>query len=114
MSRVFIPQDPTRRNRATGEWERSIDLTPAEKFGSLVFLLQSGRAPEANSVVAVMSDKLRDYSGDDYLLPVGDPSLIAVMAILAAAANDGCVRMLMWSRQTQDYYVSEIWTQGEN
>lgn len=113
MSRVFIPQDPQRRNRVTGDWERAVDLRPAEKFGELVFILQAGRAPPANTVVGTMTSFLDTYCDDDYLLPIGDPSLIAVMSIIASDMNDGFIKMLLWDRASHEYNVSEIWTKGD-
>ncbi len=38
-SRVFVVQEPCRRDRATGEWAPKFDLSPAERFGQMVVIL---------------------------------------------------------------------------
>ena len=87
MSRAFVVQD-----------RRKLDLSAALEFGELVLLL-----PENNNVLNNPRDTLRrlerglsDFSDDDYLLAIGDPSAIALAAIVAARANNGRLKMLRW------------------
>lgn len=114
MSRVYVAKDPKRRNRATGEWERAIDLTPARKFGELVFLLPDGSRPALSQrLVDELRHGLKDYSDNDYLLPVGDPALIALTAAIAARTNGGRLRLLCWDRLLRCYLASDVLAWGQ-
>ncbi len=55
------------------------------------------------------------YTRDDYLVAIGDPSLIAIAAAIAVEKTGGLLRLLKWDRQTNDYLVVEInvWTANE-
>lgn len=97
--RVFIVQDQFRRHPENDSLVSKFDFSQAGAFGTLVFLL----SPDANpfspneGVVAELSDKLFDYSSNDFLLLTGNPVLIGWVTAIAAKANHGKVRMLQWN-----------------
>ncbi len=80
------------------------DLTPASIYGQ-VEVLYAGRNPglALQPIVQSMRRQLRDFSDDDYLLPLGDPVLIGIAASIAAEMNRGVVSFLRWDRQTRQY-----------
>ncbi len=107
--RVFAPQQPSRFDTATRLWIPTMNMAPAEKYGELVVLLP----PNANRLhtaplVAAMSERMKDFNDQDWLVAIGDPSLIAAAACIAARKTGGLLRLLKWDRMTSDYLTTEI------
>ena len=73
MSRVFVVQEPARRE--AGRWLPKFDLSPAEAFGELVLMLPHGNVPmDPGPTRAILRKALRDFAfGSDHLLLLGDP-----------------------------------------
>lgn len=110
MSKVFVPQVPSRFEKGVG-WVPQVDLSAAGKFGEIIVMLP----PEANRLhtsplAAALREKMSDFSKEDYLVAVGDPTIIGVAAALAAVKTGGLLRFLKWDRQTSDYIVTEFRT----
>lgn len=100
MSRVFVVQNVCWNNPRTGQWEPKHDLTPAELFGEIRYLLE----PDANpfnpaQVNATLMERLGDFGSEDFLLLTGNPVLIGMAVATAAAYNDGKVTLLQWDRR---------------
>lgn len=101
--RVFVVQESTDRDGA-----RSVDLSPAQKFGTLVFLNPSDMLPQDWApAVKRMWELLNDFGDDDFLLPAGrgaggDIAKGIAMAI-AASVNNGQVQLLRWNSKRRDY-----------
>lgn len=107
--RVFAPQVPSRYDSATRLWVPTMNMEPAEKHGKLVVMLP----PNANRMhtaplIAAMREQMADYTDSDMLVAVGDPTLIAVAALIAARKTGGPVRMLKWDRMAGDYLVVDV------
>lgn len=103
MARVFITQNPMRRN-VHKELVHKYDLTPAREFGNLEVLLPSGPvliSPE--SAVSKLREKLSSFTKDDWLLCLGDPVAIAAASAIVAEVNDGVIPVLVWDRQVRQY-----------
>jgi hypothetical protein len=107
MPRVFAPQIPSRYDRASRLWVPTMNLSPAEKHGELVVMLP----PEANRLhtaplVAALRERMKDFGPDDWLVAVGDPSLIAAAACIASRQSGGVLRLLKWDRLASDYIAT--------
>lgn len=101
-ARVFVVHEPMRRNDRGG-MESQFDLTRARRYGELVPLL-NGRLPlSTEPIIEELQRKLRDFHDEDHLLAVGSPTAIAWAAIVAARANSGRVKMLVWDRESKSY-----------
>lgn len=108
MSRVFIPQLRSTYDAATRLWIPTVNVQPAERFGELITLLppnasQLHTAPLAQAI----REKMRDVNEQDWLLALGDPSLIGVASALMVRKT-GKLRMLKWDRRTGDYLTVEV------
>jgi len=108
--RVYAPQQPSKFDGATKLWIPTMNLDPAKRFGELVILLPpSANRLHTDPLVKVMKDQMEGYSDKDYLIAVGDPSLIAAAAMIAyRRSKTGTVRILKWDRVVSDYIVAEI------
>lgn len=107
--RVFAPQVPSRYDSATRLWVPTMNLEPAHKYGEVVVILP----PNANRLhtaplIAAMRERMADFCEKDSLVAVGDPTLIAAAALIAARKTGGAVRMLKWDRMAGDYLLVEV------
>jgi hypothetical protein len=108
MSKVYAPQVPSRYDSATRLWVPSVNLDPAKQFGELIVMLP----PNANRLhisplIVAMREQMKDYCEDDYVIAVGDPSLIAVASCIATRKAGGLLRILKWDRQSSTYLAVE-------
>jgi hypothetical protein len=109
MPRVFAPQQPSRFDTSTRLWIPTMNMQPAAKYGELVVLLP----PNANRLHTVplleaLKTGMSDFTKDDWLVAVGDPSLIAAAACIASRKTGGVLRLLKWDRLTSDYIAAEM------
>lgn len=104
MSRVYVVQNQHRWSRQEQGFEPKFDLSPAEQFGELVYLLSPTAAPfRPEPVIQELKEKLRDFTSDDHLLLVGNPCLIGFAVAIAAQYNSGSVSLLQWSGKDGRY-----------
>ena len=103
--RVFVVQRPTQRDD-DGSIVPSMDLSPAKEHGELYYILREDQNPFTDPSATVrdidryFTDQL--FGEDDYLLLVGNPILIALVAATAADYVPA-LRMLQWHRQQRRY-----------
>lgn len=109
MPRVFVPQEPSRFDAASKLWIPTINLAPAQKFGEVIVMIPPGASRlHTAPLVQVLKDRMADYAEDDCVVAVGDPSLIAAAACIAARKAGGLLRMLKWDRQLSEYLSVEL------
>lgn len=118
-SKVYVVQQPMRRvsqedvdrgfygKDSLGTFVPSFDLSPALKYGDIELLLDTGVivgiaiAP----LYRTFTEKLRNYTSNDYILPTGDPVAMGLAIHLAAKYNGGVVNILRWDRRERKYIV---------
>lgn len=100
-----------RRGRVFVTQASDANVLPASSFGELVFLLPRDHIVglHGQQVLDEALAKLRTACERDWLLPVGDPVAIS---LLAAAFHEraGVLRLLKWDRQEKRYYPVELST----
>lgn len=109
MAYVYITQEPSRFDRGSGMWVSTANLSPAKTHGALrvMFPPEASRSdPEV--LLAAMKEAMRDYSENDCLLALGDPTIYAMAAAIAAQKTDGLLRLLKWDRLTSTYSLVEV------
>jgi hypothetical protein len=93
---------------------RPMDLTPAAEFGEVVILMQHSQSMLAPvPTVRSLNEKLRDFSDNDFILPVGDPVLISTVAMVASAKNSGRAKYLKWDKRLRKYSVIQVDLSGK-
>ena len=107
--RVFVVNQPMRRDPATNAWVNAMDLGAAREHGELIFMLPAGRLPaDANAIVRAVRRSMASFRPEDYLLLVGDPRAIAIAAAVAADLTDGSLNLLNWRRSQLCYEASIV------
>jgi hypothetical protein len=107
-SKVYIPQQPSKYDYTIKDWVPIVNMQAAKRFGEFIVMLPPNAARLATApLIVIMKEKMANYKRDDYLVAIGDPSLIAAAAIIAYE-KAGLLRLLKWDRQTSDYIETEI------
>lgn len=109
MSKVFVPQMPSRFDTSIRAWVPTVNMSPASAYGEIVVLLP----PEANRLnigplIDILKERMLIYTEEDHIVAVGDPSLFAAACCIAARKCGGLVRMLKWDRNATDYIAIEF------
>ena len=104
MSKVYVVQSTRKRDQRDGSFKPKFDLEPAKTWGELVELVSPTAKPfNAQVLIDEMREKLKDFSDEDYLLPIGNVTIISMAVTLAQEQNNGRVKLLQWSGTNQSH-----------
>lgn len=104
MNKVFIIQNPMRRDERSGELIHSFDLTPARSYGELEVLLPAGPVLlSTEHAIRTLRSKLQGFTDKDHLLCLGDPVAIAAASAMVSEINNGVIPLLVWDRRVREY-----------
>lgn len=104
MAVVYVVQKQMKVDSRTGDMVSRFDLTQAERFGRIEFLLSPKARPYgAGGIITELYNKLELFSDNDYLLLVGNQCLVGFAMSVAADMNNGRVNILQWSGRDQAY-----------
>lgn len=110
---VYITQESARK--VEGEWVPQFDMTPAAEYGELRVLMPAGSSLfNVVPTVRSLKEKLKTFCDDDFLLPMGDPSIMATAAMLASHINGGKVKILKWDRGYGRYVPVQVDISGRS
>ena len=86
------------------------NILSAEKYGDVALLLPEGSQLVLSTAPTVrrLKSKLKDFSDDDYLLLMGDPSAIGIACAVASSNNRGRFKCLKWDKREYKYYPVEV------
>jgi len=72
------------------------NVIPANEYGELVPLFEEGKQIMLSPAPAIRKakEKLRNFSDDDFLLLIGDPSMIGLACAVASDNNRGKYKVL--------------------
>jgi len=105
---VYVVQNQHRYDREKGRLVEKFDLSPAEEYGDVRFLLGPGASPfNPAPVIEELRENLNGFNDDDHLLLIGNPCLIGFAVAIAADVNWGRVNLLQWSGKDQRYISVE-------
>ena len=108
MPKVYAPQVPSKYDPATKLWVPSINLDPANMYGEVVVMLPpNANRLHINPLMVALREQMKDFTDEDYVIAVGDPSLIAAAACLAVRKTNGLLRILKWDRMSSSYIPVE-------
>ncbi len=102
MSTVYIVCEPT--YKLSDHSIKQMDLTPAREYGDIEVLLPNSQSLLSPvPTVRILREKLKHFSDEDYILPVGDPVLMSTVAMVAGDINNGKVTFLKWDKHVRKY-----------
>lgn len=85
------------------------DISPAREFGQIKILTEHNQSMSASvPMVRMLREKLKDFTDEDYILPVGDPVVIATVSAICSDLNNGKFKMLKWNKRMRQYDVYTI------
>lgn len=104
-SRVFVTCQPIRID--DGQIVNTVDLSHAGKLGAITLILKERYTLSLpnGSFISQITKMLEGFCDDDYLLPLGDPVTMCIIAGIAGKINGGRIRYLKWDRRKQEYEV---------
>jgi len=103
MAVVYAVQNPHWRNPRTKIYEPKYDLSSCEEYGKVSFILDPNtRTEDPDSVVRACADRMETFCEDDFVLLIGNPVLIALVAIEASEHAD-VLTFLQWDGRKQSY-----------
>jgi hypothetical protein len=108
---VYAVQEPARFDPGKGKWLPKVNLQSAAGFGEVVTLIPHDHVNAAlvtKPTLHKLRRALKDFSDDDYLLPVGDIVLCGMAMAVALRENRGRARVLRWNREQKRYDVVEV------
>lgn len=109
MPKCYIVQEPMRRDSVSGQMVPVMDFRKVLEYGDPEVCLPTGKvALSPAPTVYQLRDKLRNFSDDDYLVAVGDPSAIAIAAVIACENNLGRMKLLKWDKDMRRYILVQI------
>ena len=115
MAVVYVVQKQMKVDSRTGDMVSRFDLTLAEQYGKIEFLLSPRARPyAAGGIITELYEKLDTFSDDDFLLLVGNQCLVGFAMSVAADMNDGRVNILQWSGRDQSYVEIKADINGED
>lgn len=99
MPKVYVVSETTQHN-----------VTPALQYGEIVTILPPNAQILFSVVPAVnrIKRKLENFSDEDYLVLIGDPSAIGIVCSAAAAKNSGRFKLLKWDRREKLYVPIQV------
>ena len=107
MPKVFIIQEPMKRG--VNGLEPLMDFRKVLEYGDPVVCLPPGKVSlSPGPTIDMLKDKLRNFTDDDYMVSVGDPSAIFIAAMIVADINRGCCKLLKWDKDIKRYIEVKI------
>tara|TARA_R100001129_G_scaffold182003_1_gene161996 strand:+ start:436 stop:789 length:354 start_codon:yes stop_codon:yes gene_type:complete len=86
------------------------NVISAQEFGNLIPIFEEGKQIMLSPAPAIRKAKsvLKDFNDKDYLLLIGDPSMIGLACSIAADVNIGRYKVLKYDRRTYTYFPIQI------
>jgi hypothetical protein len=107
--RCFIIQEPQVRDQVTFQLKPMMNFSAAQAWGEPVVCLPPGpMALAPYPAKEMLKEALKDFSDRDYIICVGDPSLIFMAGMIACDLNRGRAKLLKRDRDSKSYILVEV------
>ncbi len=102
---VYVPQEVLYLNNKR-ELVPKFNIHAAEEYGNIVVMLPYTNVSMApQDMVIKLRHQLKDFSDDDYILPMGDPIAIGASIAIASTVNNGRIKLLKWRGKNGHCYI---------
>jgi len=108
---VYAVQVPHYFDQGAQEWRPKVNVHAATSFGAVVTLIPHDQVHAAlvtHPTMNTLRRKLKDFNDEDFILPVGDITLVAMAVSIALDVNRRRAKLLRWSRERREYDVVEL------
>jgi hypothetical protein len=108
---VYAVQVPHYFDPHAKAWRPKVNVHSATSYGQVVSLVpheQVHAARVTQPTLVALRRQLKDFSDADYILPVGDISLVAMAVAVALDVNRRRAKLLRWSRDRKEYDVIDL------
>jgi len=100
---VYVIQEPMRKEEGGG-MVPVMDFRKVLDYGDPVVVLGNGRVSlRPGPTIDTITEVLKNYTDDDYIVSVGDPSAIFIAAMIAGDRNNGKCNLLKWDKAAKQY-----------
>ena len=111
---VYVPQEVMYRNK-NQVLVSKFNIQAAEEFGQVIVMLPVGNVAMApQPMVVKLRSILKDFSDDDFILPMGDPAAIGAAMAVASDFNNGRVQLLKWRGKQHCYTILKMNLRGNH
>ena len=110
MSRpkVYLLQEPL-KNDGAGQMVPMFDFRKVIEYGEIVICMPSGRISlTPGPTIDRMKDVLRNFTDEDFVVPVGDMSAVFAAAMVICDINRGRCKLLKWDKNSRGYVKIQI------
>jgi len=85
------------------------NVSGATQYGEIEVLLPMGQVGfSPGPTVARLRHALRNYTDEDFIVPIGDPAAISIAVAVASQFNNGKFNLLKWDRQESLYIPIKV------
>lgn len=100
MYKVYVPQSVDKKG---------INILPAVEYGEIKVCWNGEQLmTDTFGCIRQIRKAMKNAVPGDYILCVGDPSVIAICAVVLSEKTNGYYRILKWDKQTKKYYAITI------
>lgn len=103
-SKCYIIQEPMKWDYAKEQMVPVMDFRKVLEYGEPVICLSNGPVSLApGPTIDTLREKLKDFTDNDFIVSVGDPSAIFIAAMILGDINRGKCNLLKWDKQSKRY-----------
>lgn len=109
MPKVYVVQEPLKRNQATGRMEPFMNIAKAAVYGDLEVVLGPHLSVLSTApTIHELRLKLESITRDDYLVLIGDTVAIGLATAIALDNTGGVLNILKWNRDSKSYIKLKV------
>lgn len=81
-----------------------MDFKKVLEYGTPIVCLPTGNISfSPGPTIDLLREKLKDFTDNDYIVSVGDPSAIFIAAMILSDINRGKCNLLKWDKKSKRY-----------
>lgn len=103
-AKCYIIQEPLKWDHSKEQMVPVMDFRKVLEYGEPIVCLSPGPVSlSPGPTIDTLRDKLKNFTDDDFIVSVGDPSAIFIAAMIVGDINRGKCNILKWDKQSKRY-----------